>query len=724
MRRKLLPTTLLCLFSLALGLLALSQAARPVEGAAAQAAAAQAAAAPAAAHPAAATSIAPATPAPAPAAPAAVPAGARPAAAPGELRYVVLLAGNRAGSATARSAGDVWNFTFEFNDRGRGPKVNVQAVLDRHGVPLRLDVNGFDYYKKPVSEHYEETDGKASWKNSAETGQREAFGRAFYMDMEGSPLEIWLLARAMLASGDRMALLPDGNARIEEVKSQLAQGPGFARTVHLYEITGLGLEPSYIWLDDHQGLFAMHDGWSDVILEGWEAAKDALIQAQEQFAAGRDKQLAARLARRPDEHLVIRNARLFDPETLTSRPGMSVLVAADRIEKVGPDRDVDAPAGAEVIRAGGKALLPGLWDMHVHLSPVDGRLHLAAGVTSVRDMANDIDNLQDMRRRFDSGDALGPRVLMAGFVDGPGPYAGPSKVLVSTEAEALKAVDRYHDLGYIQMKMYSSLDPKLVPVIAQRAHQLGMRVSGHIPNGLIAEQAVEQGYNEIQHVNFLFLNFQTGVDTRTPQRFIAVAEHAADLDLSSPEVRNFLSLLKQRHVAIDPTVNVFESLFTDRPGTVGPRLTEILDRMPLSLRRTLVRGEGLPVPEGKDAQYRKSFKACLAMVKALYDNGIQIEAGTDSLPGFNLHRELELYVEAGIPAPEVLRIATLGAARITSRDKDLGSIAPGKLADFILVDGDPAANIADIRRVTLTVKGGIVYDPANIYRSLGVKPAV
>jgi hypothetical protein len=655
-------------------------------------------------------------------------APARPSAAAGELRYDVRMAGNHAGSATSRTAqsdaGAVWNFTYEYNDRGRGPQVNVQAVVDRHGVPTRLDVNGFDYYKKPVTEHFEAADGKAAWKNPAEVGQKEYFGRAYYLDMEGSPLEMGLLARALLGAGGRIAVLPDGGARIEEVKSVMAQGPGFARTVHLYEISGLGFEPAYVWLDDRQGLFAIHDGWQDLILEGWGSALGALVDAQDQVESARDHQMALRLARRPEEHLVIRNARLFDPETLESRPGTTVVVTGDRIEKVGPDRDVDVPGGAEVIRANGKALLPGLWDMHVHLSPRDGRLNLAAGVTSVRDMANDIDKLQDMRRRWESGEALGPRVLMAGFIDSPGPYAGPSKVLVSTEAEAIKAVDRYHELGYIQMKLYSSLDPKLVPPIIARAHQLGMRVSGHIPNGLIAEQAVEEGFNEIQHVNFLFLNFQQGVDTRTPQRFIAVAEHAADLDLGSPEVRNFLSLLKQRHIAIDPTLDVFEGLFTDRPGTLPAAWQEVGDRLPPQFHRALLLGDGLPVPEGKDAQYQKAWKACLRMVKALHDQGITIEAGTDAVAGFALHRELELYVEAGIPAPEVLRIATLGAATVTGRDKDLGSIAPGKLADLILVDGDPATHINDIRRVVLTVKNGTIYDPAELYKTLGVKPAV
>jgi hypothetical protein len=642
-----------------------------------------------------------------------------------ELRYTFQLAGNRAGLATAKASQDgSWTIGFEFNDRGRGPKLTSQLALDRRGLPVREDVSGVDYFKNQVGEHFEWIDGKASWKNAAEQGQREVGGRAFYLSMQGSPFETGLLARALLAAGGKLALLPEGEARIEKVTTALAQGPGFARSVNLYAISGLGLEPTYLWLDDQEALFAIRDGWSALVLEGWEGTLDTLAKVQDQAEAALDRQLAARLARRPGERLVIRNARLFDPETMTSRPGTTVTVAGDRIEKVENDRDAVVPGGAEVVDAGGKALLPGLWDCHVHLTPIDGRLHLAAGVTTVRDMANDIDNLKDMRRRWESGEAIGPRVLMAGFIDSPGPYAGPSKVLVTTREEALAAVDRYQQLGYVQIKLYSSLDTKLVPPIIARAHQLGLRLSGHVPNGMIAEQAVEAGFDEIQHVNFLLLNFIAGVDTRTPQRFIAVAERAADLDLRSPEVRNFLALLKRRQIDIDPTVGVFEGMFTARPGVLPEGWAEVADRLPPQMRRNLLAAGGLPVPAGKDERYRKAFEVCLAMVKALYDNGVPIVAGTDAVAGFSLHRELELYVKAGIPAPAALFDATLGPARIMKRDKDLGSIAPGKLADLILVDGDPAARIADIRRVVLTVKGGVVYDPAEIYKSMGVKPAV
>ena len=368
--------------------------------------------------------------------------------------------------------------------------------------------------------------------------------------------------------------------------------------------------------------------------------------------------------------------------------------------------------------------MPGLWDMHGHLGPLDGLLNLAAGVTTARDLANDTDQLLDLRKRWDAGEAIGPRVLMAGFMDGPGPFAGPSKVLVDTEEEALAAVNNYAKLGYVQIKLYSSLDPKLVPAIVQRAHQLGLRVSGHIPNGMTAEQAVRAGFDEIQHVNFLFLNFlPPEIDTRTPARFTEVAQHAAELDLNSERVRSFIALLKERGTVSDPTLVAFEGLFTGRPDQLDPSLAPVADRFPAQVRRSAF-GGGLNPPAEKVQRYRDSFRALQNLVRTLHDAGVTIVAGTDALAGFTLHRELELYVDAGIPAPEVLRIATLGAARVMKRDGELGSVAAGKLADMILVDGDPTKSISDIRRVLLTVKDGATYDPAKLYEAIGVKPAV
>lgn len=640
------------------------------------------------------------------------------------VRHTVLMSGRPAGveKSWAEAGGRV--YYFEFNDRGRGPAVTERIVLGGDGLPALMETTGHDYFKNPVAERFTLANGRATWKNSAEDGSKVLTSRAIYGSLDGVPSEAGLLARALLAAPDgRMALLPEGEAHISRVGERTVQGRAGSRLVTLYAITGIGLAPFHVWLDPDGQLFALGGSWFMVIREGWESAQDGLVKAQDEAGETRATELARTLARRPAGPVVLRNANLFDAGSGRVLPRTTIVVTGNRITAVGPDGRVAFPPGAEVIDASGKTVLPGLWDMHVHIGDNDGLLQLAAGVTTVRDLANDTDELLRRRRRFDEGTLLGPRVLMAGFMDGPGPFAGPTKVLVATEAEGRAAVDRYADLGYVQIKVYSSIKPELIPAIVDQAHRRGLRVSGHVPAGMTAEQFVRLGADELQHANFLFLNFWADSikETQTPVRFTAVARNAALLDLGSAPVQAFIRLLKERGTVVDPTVNVFEGMFTARKGTIDPGYVAIADRMPPQVRRGFLTG-GLPVPEGLDQRHRDSFATMLRLVKLVYDAGIPIVAGTDAFAGFAYHRELELYVQAGIPAPEVLRIATLNAARIMKRDAELGSIAPGKLADLIVVDGNPAQQIGDIRRVTLVMKDGVRYEPAALYRAVGVRP--
>ncbi|HEY8833030.1 MAG TPA: amidohydrolase family protein, partial [Gemmatimonadaceae bacterium] len=495
------------------------------------------------------------------------------------------------------------------------------------------------------------------------------------------------------------------------------------KTVSLYAISGLGFAPVYLWLDSDRHYFANVSSWSSTIREGWEPGVPAMIEAEESAAAVRFQTLARTLAHRPTGTLVFRNANLFDAEHARMIPHTTVVISGNRIQSVGPDQSVSIPAGAQVIDAAGKALLPGLWDMHVHVSPgTDGLLHMASGVTSARDMGNDTTTVLDLQKKFADGSLIGPRLVLAGLIDSPGPYQVPTGVLASTDAEVRKAVNRYADMGFEQIKVYSSMKPELVPAIIEEAHRRGLRVSGHVPAFMTAEQVVRLGFDEVQHVNFVMLNFMDSVkDTRSMSRFTAVAKDGAALDFSSPRVKSFFALLKERHTVIDPTVGTFEDMFVGRAGEMSPSLGMVADRFPSQVRRGLFSG-GLPVPPGMDQRYKDSYAAMVRMVGELYRAGIPIVAGTDAMPGFALHRELELWVRAGIPPAEVLRRATLGAAQVMKHDDTRGSIVPGMLADVILVGGDPATNISDIRKVELVVKDGVIYRSAELYGALGIKP--
>jgi imidazolonepropionase-like amidohydrolase len=610
---------------------------------------------------------------------------------------------------------------FQFNDRGRGPKIYTTYRLDAHGLITTEESKGVDYMKSPIEERFTLTSGEATWKNQAENEKLANASGKFYIDINGGPEASALLARALLATkSSELPVLPSGAATVRKLQSVVIDKN---YTATLYEINGLAFTPNYIWLDEGKEFFASVSGWSSVIRKGYEAEATKLRDAQRQFEVAHEAELAKKLTHKPAGDLIITNVAMFDSETGKVVPGQRITVHGDRIARVEADRGQTTPAGTTVLDGKGKMLLPGLWDMHAHLFAENAYLDIATGVTTVRDLGNSIDELTKLRQQIDGGTQIGPRVVLAGFIDGPGPYEGPIKVLAATPEEAKERVDHYFELGYVQIKIYSSVKPELVPVIAEEAHNLGMRVSGHVPAGMTATQFVLDGADEIQHMNFVFLNFWPDVkETRTPARFIEPGKRAADLDLNSQQVNDFIALLKQHHTVIDPTMGAWESMYVARPGEVSKLDAPMFPRLPVQVQRGTKSGGGLPVPDAAtDKQYRASYANMVRMVKKLYDSGIQMVAGTDAGSGYAFDRELEIYNDAGIPAGEVLRMATIEAATIMHKDKELGSITPGKFADLILVSGDPTNNIGDIRRVDVVIKNGDVYRPAEMYPAFGIR---
>ncbi|HET9389894.1 MAG TPA: amidohydrolase family protein [Steroidobacteraceae bacterium] len=636
----------------------------------------------------------------------------------------VRLQGNLAGSQTITSSepGSA-QAEFSFNDRGRGDHIVAHWKLDAAGVPLEYSGSGNDYMKAAVAESFRLVAGKASWHSRAEQGERAVSGEAFYVPAFAPPEFLGVLARALLqAPSHKLPLLPAGEAQIAPAGSVPLHLAGVAATeLREYEITGLDFSPTSVWLDPEGNTAAVISGWFSTAASMYAPVVAELSKAQAATASEWSAAIARRLTHVPDVDLVIRNARLYDPRDMTVTGGTSVVIKGERIVRVGPDTEVRPAAGAQIIDAAGRFLMPGLWDNHQHFSDNDGALDLANGVTSARDMANDTDEFLRRVARFDAGSELGPHVFKAGMIDGKGPLAGPTKMLVDSPAEALRDVDWYADHGYGQIKIYSSVKPALVPIIADEAHARGLRVSGHVPAFMSAQQFVSAGADEIQHLNFIVLNFllDSVPDTRGMTRFSAVAEHATELGPENPRVRNFISWLHAHHTVLDPTMNVFEALFCGDPAAVVPGLEQVVRRFPPQVRRGLM-SNALVVPKGKEAQYRQAFPEMQRLLKALHDAGVTIIPGTDALAGYTLHHELALYARAGIPPREVLRMATLTSAQVIGVDGQRGVIAPGRVADMILVKGDPAERIADLDSIDIVIKSGHVFDPSKIEQALGI----
>ena len=398
-----------------------------------------------------------------------------------------------------------------------------------------------------------------------------------------------------------------------------------------------------------------------------------------------------------------------------------VYVNDGRIAAIYP---ADSPAKnpATVIDGAGRALLPGLFDMHAHENAWNAIMQIAGGVTTSRDMGNDNNELATLRTNIASGAAIGPHIERAGFIEGESPYSLRSGFVVASVAEAEQAVDWYAQRGFRQVKLYNSIKPEWVQPIAAYAHSRGLRVSGHVPAFSRAARVVQEGYDEVQHMNQLMLNFvsQPDTDSRTLARLTVVGAKSRELDLDSQPVLDFIKLLHDHGTVIDATMATLEPSYNQKPGEMDPSMAAVADHFPVAVQRAW-RNNPVDVSGGKLAAYRESWQRMMQFLGRLHAAGVPLVAGTDGLAGVTLQREFELYVEAGIPAGEVIRIATENAARIAGVLGERGTIEVGKRADLILVDGDPTRNISDIRRVSYVLKDGIGFAPAEIYESLGIR---
>ncbi len=663
------------------------------------------------------------TPPPPPAEPA--PPVVKPPPAPVTVKRIFTAQGRPSGTDVATTAADgTVTVTFDVLENGRGPHVEATLKLAADGTLDAFEAKGHHTFGAAIAETFTREGGLANWHSHEENGHGAAPPHAFFVPIAPVPDAIGMLAAALLEAGGPLPLLPGGEARLQKIGEQtLARGAELRHVVG-YAIYGLDLIPSYTWMNEDGTWFGSVDAWSSVVPDGWTDAVKPLLDVQEAADKRRDGDLAQKVAHPPPAAgLAFTHARVLDVAHGKWLADRTVILRGDRIRSIGPSKGAKVPPGAEVVDLAGKALLPGLWDMHAHLGPTDGALNIASGVTTVRDVGNEPDKLDDFKKRFDAGTAVGPHVYRMGFVEGRGPKAASSRITAETPDEARAAVAFYAARGYDGMKIYNSIKPELIPIITKEAHARGMSVTGHIPVHVLAHEAVEAGYDGIEHVNMLFLNFFAthDTDTRDTTRFTLVGEKAASLDLKSKPVTDFFKLLHKHHTVIDPTCDAFEDLLVGKQGQIIPGLEPLVARLPVQVARGFLQG-GLP-HEGKEALYKQSYDRMLTMVKALADAKVTVVAGTDTLAGLMLHHELQLFVRGGIKPADALRMATLDPARSMKKDKETGSIEAGKVADLVVVDGDPLAHIEDLDKVVTTVKSGVVYASAPLYAAVGVQQA-
>lgn len=635
---------------------------------------------------------------------------------PGKTLYDVIFRESLAGKYEKWKVDDnSFGFYYTYIDRGRGPEFYEEVTLNKRGFITSQSVAGVNYRKNAMTESFNTEETKATWINPMGKNEGDFKGEALYFRYDGSPAVYEVLAKLLLSTEDKkVKLYPKGE--VELIKNTLITLSN-DKEVNLLMIKGLGMGPSYLWMLDNE-LIAKIEGNLHIVREDFKSFRKEMKGIQDdmedQYLASEAKRLSHKI-----DKIVIKNVNVFTANgTLLNNQDVSV--NGDLIESITATNEKKIDANIQVIDGSGKTLLPGMFDMHTHNTKFRGVLHVAAGVTSVRDLANN-KQLNLLSNQFNTNEIIGPRIVtFAGIIDGDGPFANQRNVVSSLEG-GLAEIQDYKDLGYQQIKLYSSIRPEWVEPLTKKAHELDMRVSGHIPAFMSAEQAINQGYDEIQHINMVFLSFLSDtIDTRTPLRHTMPANHGVDLDLNSKVYLDFVDLLKTKNIRIDPTVSIFENMYIAMEGEPSPTFEKIIDRLPLLSQRDYYVG-GLPKSGEKIARYKGSFNKMLEVVNDLFKKGIEIVPGTDGLPGFLYHRELELYVEAGIPEAEVLKIATIKSAEMTGVSEDYGSVEVGKKANLILVDGNPLKNISDIRRVECTLKDGNLFYSKALYQSMGVK---
>ena len=637
-------------------------------------------------------------------------------------RYVVIANGEKVGHLTADVQGRTTSVDYAVVNNGRGPKAREKIEADAAGLPVTWTIEGESLFGSPVAERFTWKAGQAEWVSQADKGQVAAPKPLLYIGNDVSPWMLGVYVKALLKAPNRtLPVLPGGQLKLTEVrKVTLGQGKA-AVPVTVYELAGIDLSPDYVLVDGKGELFAT----GGLIREGYEAEVPKLDVIRREIAQVRAEDAQKKLAHRFAGPVRIRNVRVFDPVSMTlSGELKTVGVFGDRITGVwANDAAGPAPAGETVIDGQGGTLLPGLHDMHSHTSLSSNLFNLAAGVTATRDQGNDNEELLAMLEGLRVGRLAGPRIVRNGFLEGRSPYSARNGFVADTLEDALKDVRWYAAHGYWQVKIYNSFNPDWVAPVAAEAKRLGMGVTGHVPAFSSPDRVIRDGYDDIAHINQLMLGWilDPKEDTRTPLRLTGMAR-GKDLDLKSERVQSTVRLMKEKGIALDTTAMILERLMLSRSGQVQAGDAPYLDHVPIGYQRYRKRSFVTIKTPQDDADYQSGFKKVLEVVKMLDDNGVQLLPGTDDGTGFSNLREMEVYVAAGISPGRALYLSTLGAERYFKRDHELGTIERGKLADFILVDGDPVANISALRKTRMTMVGGVAYYPAEIYEHLAIKP--
>jgi imidazolonepropionase-like amidohydrolase len=427
--------------------------------------------------------------------------------------------------------------------------------------------------------------------------------------------------------------------------------------------------------------------------------------------------------------VALTHVRVIDGTGAPARPDQTIVIRDGRIASLGPSSSTSAPAGALVMDLAGKSVIPGLVMVHEHLFYPTGpgvyaylaesftRLYLAGGVTSMRSGGN-MNGFGEInvKRSIDRGERAGPWIdATAPYLEGPGLNL-PQVHELTDAADARRLVDYWTDMGASSLKAYMHITRDELQAAVDEGHKRGIKTTGHLCS-VTYREAAELGIDDLEHGFFASTDFVTDKKPDVcPGQNVGQASIAA-LDTAGTPFKSLVADLVKRHVALTSTLTVFETFTPGRPEPPG------LDVLVPELREQF-ETRYKAAQTNPRSNYAALFPKERAMEISFLRAGGLLVAGTDPtggggvIPGYSDQRQIELLAEGGLTPLEAIKVGTLNGATYLGRADTIGSIATGKQADLVVVDGDPSANIGDIRKISLVFKQGVGYDPAKLIASV------
>ncbi|MDE2412322.1 MAG: amidohydrolase family protein [Sphingomonadales bacterium] len=636
--------------------------------------------------------------------------------------YVIQSTGGKHGEGWSWKLPDGTRMAREsMNLRGQVWEVDYAGKPGRDGTPDSIIVRGVTP-QGDAAESFSRTGAGARWKSQVDAGSTEGGAGRFYTSM-GGPMDInaWFIERLLASPGRKLDLLPGGSARAEKLATMTVGKGKAAKPITLWQVVGIYNTPFPVWADARGKFFGVANGmaWLPDAYAGEQTRMEAV---QSKAIAAQAPILAKRLVTVPPTPVAFTHVKLFDADGRRFLADQNVVVSGATIMAVGPAGSTPIPAGAKVFDGTGKTLVPGLWDCHMHFGDdYTGPQELSLGVTSVRDPGNNNLMTIDRARRVAAGELLSPHVYASSLIDGKGPYTAQIASVATSEAEAIALVRKAKEQGFTGVKFYGTFDYRWLPAATAEAHKQGLHVHGHIPHGIRPSEAIKDGYDEITHINWIVMEGVPAKELDSDNginRFQAPGRYARDMDLDSPEMTALIKTMADKQIYSDPTMVAFEGLYVPDNGELSPAYAPFVGTLPPTVERGF-RGGGFAPPAGLTrADYRASWAKMVALLGKMHQAGVPIVTGTDG-SGIELIHELEIYRQAGFSAADALAAATIVPARLVGKDKQTGSIVPGKAADLVLVEGDPEARIGDLRQTRVVMMDGKLMDADALRAAVG-----